>query len=93
MDVGYTFSCKDNGSVAEMRDNSAYIRHALAINTGMTGQLFYSMVQLQARHQHCPIGAQIELRQRKSDEVTGKTGEADGLGGIPATQPPLTTPL
>ena len=61
MDVGYTFSCKDNGSVAEMRDNSAYIRHALAINTGMTGQLFYSMVQLQARHQHCPIGAQIEL--------------------------------
>ncbi|RMX57316.1 hypothetical protein pdam_00020593, partial [Pocillopora damicornis] len=32
-------------------------------------------------------------RQSKSDEVTGRTGEADGLGGIPATQPPLTTPL
>ncbi|CAH3112306.1 unnamed protein product, partial [Pocillopora meandrina] len=35
----------------------------------------------------------IVQRQRKSDEVTGRTGEADGLGGIPATQPPLTTPL
>ncbi|RMX49693.1 hypothetical protein pdam_00024531 [Pocillopora damicornis] len=33
------------------------------------------------------------LRQSKSDEVTGRTGEADGLGDIPATQPPLTTPL
>ena len=35
----------------------------------------------------------IVQRQSKLDEVTGRTGEADGLGGIPATQPPLTTPL
>ena len=35
----------------------------------------------------------ILQRQSKLDEVTGRTGEADGLGGIPATQPPLTTPL
>ena len=35
----------------------------------------------------------IVQRQGKSDEVTGRTGEADGLGGIPATQPTLTTPL
>ncbi|XP_022805531.1 uncharacterized protein LOC111342694 [Stylophora pistillata] len=32
-------------------------------------------------------------RQSKLDEVTGRTGESDGFGGIPATQPPLTTPL
>ncbi|RMX38179.1 hypothetical protein pdam_00023305, partial [Pocillopora damicornis] len=32
-------------------------------------------------------------RKRKLDEVTGRTGEADGLGGIPATRLPLTTPL
>ena len=35
----------------------------------------------------------IVQRQSKLDEVTGRTGEADGLGGIPATQPSLTTPL
>ena len=35
----------------------------------------------------------ILQRQNKLDEVTGRTGEADGLGDIPATQPPLTTPL
>ena len=35
----------------------------------------------------------ILQRQSKLDEVTRRTGEADGLGGIPATQPPLTTPL
>ena len=35
----------------------------------------------------------ILQRQSKLDEVTGRTGEADGLGGIPVTQPPLTTPL
>ena len=61
LDIGYTFSRKDNGSVAEMRDNSACIWHALSIYTGMTCQLFYSIVQLQAWHLHCPIGAQIEL--------------------------------
>ena len=61
LDIGYTFSWKDNGSVAEMRDNSACIWHALSIYTGMTCQLFYSIVQLQAWHLHCPIGAQIEL--------------------------------
>ena len=32
-------------------------------------------------------------RQSKLDKVAGRTGEADGLGGIPVTQPPLTTPL
>ena len=35
----------------------------------------------------------ILQRQSKLDEVTGRTGEADGLVGILATQPPLTTPL
>ena len=35
----------------------------------------------------------ILQRQSKLDEVTGRTWEADGLVGIPATQPPLTTPL
>ena len=35
----------------------------------------------------------ILQRQSKLDEVAGKNGETDGLGGIPATQPPLTTPL
>ena len=35
----------------------------------------------------------ILQRKRKLDEVTGRTGEADGLGGIPATRLPLTTPL
>ncbi|RMX51076.1 hypothetical protein pdam_00025074, partial [Pocillopora damicornis] len=33
------------------------------------------------------------VRQSKLDEVAGRNGETDGLGGIPATQPPLTTPL
>ena len=32
------------------------------------------------------------FRDSKLDEVTGRTEEADGLVGIPATQPPLTTP-
>ena len=32
-------------------------------------------------------------RQSRLDEVTGRTGEPDGLGGIPSSQPPLTTPL
>ena len=35
--------------------------HMTRIYTGMTCQLFYSIVQLQAWHLHCPIGAQIEL--------------------------------
>ena len=35
----------------------------------------------------------ILKRQSKLDEVLKKTGEADGLSSIPATQPPLTTPL
>ena len=35
----------------------------------------------------------ILQRQSKLDEVLKKTGEADGLSSIPATQPPLTTPL
>ena len=35
----------------------------------------------------------ILQRQSKLDDVTERTGEADGLGDIPATQPPLTTPL
>ena len=33
------------------------------------------------------------FRDSKLDEVTGRTGEVDGLGGIPASQLPLTTPL
>ena len=61
LDIGYTFSWKDHGSVAEMRDNSACIWHALSTYTGMTCQLFYSVVQLQAWHLRFPIGAQIEL--------------------------------
>ena len=32
------------------------------------------------------------FRDSKLDEVTGRTEKADGLVGIPATQPPLTTP-
>ena len=32
-------------------------------------------------------------RQSRLDEVTGRTGESDGLGGVPSSQPPLTTPL
>ena len=32
-------------------------------------------------------------RQSKLDEVTGKTGESDGLGGVPSIPRPLTTPL
>lgn len=38
---------------------------------------------------------QILLFQRQSrlDEVTGRRGEFDALGGVPASQPPLTTPL
>ena len=37
----------------------------------------------------------VSLLQRQSrlDEVTGRTGESDGLGGVPSSQPPLTTPL
>ena len=35
----------------------------------------------------------ILQRQSKLDEVAGRNGETDGLGVIPATQPPLTTPL
>ena len=32
-------------------------------------------------------------RQSRLDEVTGQTGKSDGLGGVPASQLPLTTPL
>ena len=35
----------------------------------------------------------VPQRQSRLDEVTGRTGESDGLGGIPSSQPPLTTPL
>ena len=35
----------------------------------------------------------ILQRQSRLDEVTGRTGEYDGLGGVPSSQPPLTTPL
>ena len=31
------------------------------------------------------------MRQSKLDEEAKQIGEADGFGGIPATQPPLTT--
>ena len=31
--------------------------------------------------------------QSRLDEVTGRTRESDGLGGVPSSQPPLTTPL
>ena len=52
------------------------------------------MVQFKSQvNQDVVLHILIVQRQRKSDEVTGRTGEADGLGGIPATQPPLTTPL
>ena len=52
------------------------------------------MVQFKSQvNQDVVLHIWIVQRQRKSDEVTGRTGEADGLGGIPATQPPLTTPL
>lgn len=34
----------------------------------------------------------ILQKQNKWDEETKQIGEADGFGGIPATQPPLTTP-
>ena len=52
------------------------------------------MVQFKSQvNQDVVLHILIVQRQSKSDEVTGRTGEADGLGGIPATQPPLTTPL
>ena len=35
----------------------------------------------------------ILQRQSRLDEVTGRTGEANGLGGIPASQLPVITPL
>jgi len=40
-----------------------------------------------------PAMFSIPQRQSKLDEVTRRTGESDGLGGVPASQPPLTTPL
>lgn len=39
------------------------------------------------------LGLLSPQRQSKLDEVTGRTGESDGLGGVPASQMPLTTPL
>ena len=52
------------------------------------------MVQFKSQvNQDVVLHIFIVQRQSKLDEVTGRNGEADGLGGIPATQPPLTTPL
>ena len=52
------------------------------------------MVQFKSKvNQNVFLHIFILQRQSKLDEVEGRTREADGLGGIPATQPPLATPL
>ena len=56
--------------------------------------LSHSLVQFKSKvDQNVFLQIFILQRQSKLDEVTGRTWEADGLVGIPATQPPLTTPL
>ena len=56
LDIGYTFSWKDNGSVAEMRGTTA---HAYNTHYSLT-QAWHVNCSIQvSSYKHCPIGLVI----------------------------------